>query len=257
MVTMSDPPSARLADRLHRVDDLRVRHLNINLGHPIIGSLEAADRMLPDLGEQPGMLASLKIAVMLDHLLTWARLVFDAQVMPTFAHLSLVRPSLEGSPQVRWLLDPAVSRETRVGRAVGCEIADYRWRKSFEDAMAVGGWTPGPDYVLSQTRIDEFKARAIAAGIAVIPWPKSTPLVRDMALFDPSTDLMAWQYSSGVLHAQAWASGLGDREVIRDGETLSIAKVTANEETVAGLTTGAVRHMDAALEALERYIEPA
>jgi hypothetical protein len=254
---MSEEEDAdRLEQLLDRVESLRERHERTKLGTPLLGSNEAADRR-HSLGERPGMVASIKLAVALDHMLVWAALFVDGRrLLPGYAHLSLMRPAFEASAQVRWLLDASVGPEVRIGRGLGAEIKDYEWRRKFEKAMADGGHVFDPSYRLAQTRIDEVLAEARAATTAVIPLPDTTTLVRELRLFDVATDLMAWQYTSGVLHGQAWASLLGEHEITRPGVTLNIVEHTANLEHALGLTAGAFHSLDRGIAAIEGYTEP-
>lgn len=55
------------------------------------------------------MVASIKRAVALDHMMVWAALFIDERrLLPGYAHLSLMQRAFEASAQVRWLLDASV-----------------------------------------------------------------------------------------------------------------------------------------------------
>jgi hypothetical protein len=249
-----DEDAAKLAEALAKVDDLTRRHWDAKIGTPLLGSPEAADRVKP-LGEQAGVVASIKLAVALDHLRTWQELN-KARVMPGYAHLSLCRPSFESSAQVRWLLDAEATPEERIGRALGVQLKDYGWRAGFEQTLLDGGHTFSPEYVTAQDRIAELKAEAAASGLAIASVPTTTELVKTMHLFDEATDRMAWQYTSGVFHGQAWASLLGETEVTRPGASINIVEHTADVGLAVSITAGAVHSLSEAIGALETYLTP-
>ena len=73
----------------------------------------------------------------------------------------------------------------------------------------------------------------------------------------PVTDVVAYRYACGVLHAKIWATLGADSERIAEGATTRTDKFTANEDVAAGLTSTAVILFLAALRDYESYVGPA
>lgn len=187
-------------DRLFRllgsIDQLWQRQIQAKPGMPAPGSLEAIDRQ-HSLGEHPVIPTTIKLAVALDHLIVWSKFYRDLpdHPLPSYSHLTLLRPAFEASPQIRWVLDPAVDSVVRIGRALGVELSNLGWR-----------------------------ARVV---------------------------------TSGVLHAQEWASLLGDHTLTREGEPFQIIEHTADPRFALTATAAAVHQFELALASLETYLEPA
>ena len=84
----------------------------------------------------------------------------------------------------------------------------------------------------------------------------TTSLVHEYRLFDGETDVAVFRIMSGVLHSKTWASLLGEIERSNVGATMSTVTSTGSQGTAVGFTGGAAAHLDAAVGALESYVEP-
>jgi hypothetical protein len=107
----SEPAAEELLQLLRTIPRLKADFEKVKLGHPVVGSNEYRDRLLAE-GERPGIVASMKLSVAADHLLTWNRIIFDGRFIPAWSHFSLLRPVLEASVQSRFLLDPLMDART-------------------------------------------------------------------------------------------------------------------------------------------------
>jgi hypothetical protein len=248
---------ARLFDVLGTIDRLWQRQVEAKPGTPAPGSLEEVDRQHA-LGAHPVIPTTIKLAVALDHLIVWAKFYRELpdHPLPGYSHLSLLRPSFEASPQIRWVLDPSVDTTVRIGRALGVELSNLRWRAKVEKNIREDGWPMSGSFVSAETRMEEIKVEAATAGITVENAPETTTLVRTMSPKYPAGDVMFWQVASGVLHAQEWASLLGDHTVTAEGEAFQIIEHTADVGFALTATVAAVHQFELALRALEDYLRP-
>ncbi len=250
-----EPLDASLARALDLVPPLKMRFERIELGHPIRGSHEYADRLLA-LGEHPGLVASGRIASALDHIVTWYRVVAEGGFMPAHAHLSLLRPSFEGGVQARWVLDATVAPTTRVQRAVAVVLDDLDEQRKLETAMRASGWSPSTAYADAVELRGRIESKAAEREIALISMRDTTSLVHCYRLFKGETDVAVFRITSGVLHSTTWAGLLGEIERSSVGATMSTVTSTGSQSTAVGFTAGAAAHIDAAVKALEAYVEP-
>ena len=67
--------SGPMVDALERLPSLRGRFESVELGHPLIGSKEFADRRVEYGGDRPGSEASIRLSLALDHLWTYRRML--------------------------------------------------------------------------------------------------------------------------------------------------------------------------------------
>ncbi len=250
-----EPLEADLGRALDLIPPLKARFERIELGHPIRGSHEYADRLLP-LGEHPGLLASGRISLALDHLVTWYRIIAEGQFMPAYAHLSLLRPSFEGGVQARWVLDATVEPRLRVQRALAVVFDDLEEQRKLETAMRACGWSPSSGYVDAVETRRRMEGQAADLGMTLIGMRDTTGLVHDYRLFDGETDVATFRITSGVLHSKTWAGLLGELARSNVGVTMSTITSTGSQTTAVGFTAGAAAHVDAAVKALEGYVEP-
>lgn len=253
-----DDRRQRLFDVLERIDHLWQRQNDAKPGTPAPGSLEAIDRQHP-LGAHPVIPTTIKLAVALDHLIIWSKFYREVpdHPLPSYSHLTLLRPAFEASPQIRWVLDPGVDSVVRIGRALGVEVNNLNWRVRVEANLRDDEWPFSAQFVTAEIRMAELRAEADAAGVKIVNLPDTTSLVREMSPRYPAGDVMFWQVTSGVLHAQEWASLLGDHTVTREGKPYQIIEHTADVSFALTATEAAVHQFELALAALERYLAPA
>ncbi len=111
----AEAQTALLTD-LARIDMLRRRYDVAVLTPPAEGSAakeDMADRLRAYGYDQ----AAAAMAAALDHLTAWWRLL-EAGVMPTYAHMTLLRTAHESALLAYWLFDPAIDRNLRLARGV-------------------------------------------------------------------------------------------------------------------------------------------
>lgn len=260
---MARPPerTIRLPQRavaeLERVPSLLERFEARAGQPPILGSLCWADRRLGILGERPAATASMKLAVALEHADNVRRLILEGRTLPAWAHLTLLRPVFEASVQARWLLDSTVTPGQRVGRAVGAALDSLVERDKAEGDLIALGWTRSEKFKSVPERKDEITKQAAAdVGIEIKPMLDTVNLLGKYSLVAARSDSIWWRYASGVLHTQVWATLEGDIERLT-GEASWGQRHEANVDLAAHVIVIAIRHLDAAVEAYVRYVEPA
>jgi hypothetical protein len=182
--------------------------------------------------------------------------------LPVHAHLTLLRPALELAVQSRWLLDASVDPATRIARALGVRLDDLEWVRKVdvdleaERAEADPSAGPIPLSTGPSLKTQAVQSKAAAAGVTPIQMLDTVSLLKKHRQQSGWRDVIFWRISSGVLHGQAWAAMLVDREVVKAGATMTSYKNSANERLAADLTDLAVRHVDRAVSDLLQYVEP-
>ena len=249
-----EPADALLLDALEPIPGLKDRLEAVDLRTPLVGSHYSVDRCLSYGGDRPGLTTLNRLSIAMDHLLTWYRIIFEAQFIPVHAHVTLLRPAIEASVQARWLLDATVSPCDRVGRALGLALDDLNERRKIED-----DWSKDPGYhQVGQTalqRADQLRDQAKAADIE--PQYRDTiALLRLYPLHEYATDLAVFRFICGVVHGTIWASIHGQIETVEAGATVSTYKQTSDQAEAGMLTQAAVAQFAAALTVLEAYVEP-
>lgn len=169
---MDDPE--RLGELLLTVPPLHERLLQLGDLGPAPGSnaltdLEVGQPAELVLGElvRSGALTSVGNAI--DHLVSWAGLCVRGKLLPTFAHFTLLRSTVEAASTARWLVDPTVDRRVRVARGIGHQLADLGERNKLEriarpSAAPVLPPSP-PDARTADQRIKALDEAAAAAGL--------------------------------------------------------------------------------------------
>jgi hypothetical protein len=117
MSVAGDDPIARVRLLLREVPQLDTRVHAATRQPPAEGSPAAADQDRFDgIGSYPWVFAGQVLGVAMDHAEAWVRL-FESHGLPQYAHLTLLRATLEAAVTVRWLIS-AVTPEGRVAAAV-------------------------------------------------------------------------------------------------------------------------------------------
>lgn len=246
--------SGPMVDALERLPSLRERFESVELGHPLIGSREFADRRMEYGGDRPGSDASIRLSLALDHLWTYRRMLVGADeraggFIPVHAHLSLLRPAIEAAAKVSWLLEPPAAK-TRVERALGLAFSGLNERRGLEAEMRRAGWTPPSGYVTAEARERQVRDKASAAHLRARRPREGAPGLA--ALVAPF-----FSYATGIVHGDPSMALLAEQEIIVSGETMRTSKATANMDMTAGATVAAVKVFEMALGAYEAYVEPA
>lgn len=250
-----EPLDEGLRRALQAVPDLKQRFEHVHLGAPLLGSRQFRDRRLP-LGEHVGLTASGRLAGALDHLVTWHRYIFELQAMPVYAHLTLLRPVLEGAVQARWVLDPGEAPATRVRRAIGVVLHDLEEQRKFEETLRAAGWSPSSTYMGARERGTRITGEAVEASLAPIRLMGTTDLLQKYRQGNGHDEVAAFRATSAVLHGTASAALMAEVERTDVGATMSTLISTGSQPLAAAYTALAVSHVVAAVADLETYIEP-
>jgi hypothetical protein len=256
LVELTEPIDPSLLAALGPIPRLKARSEAVRLGTPLIGSDEYRDRLLTWGGAEVGSVAIGRIASAIDHLYTWQRIILGGSI-PAFSGYSLLRPVFEGSVQARWVLDSAETSETRTGRGAGVRLADLNWRSKLEADLATDStWMSEPTFKAAGDRMTEIRDGAAKHGIQCIRLLDTAELMRRYAIHTTPPDVVWFRVTSGVMHGQIWSASLAEVETVSTGATMSTMKLTANQGIAAVVTAVAVRHIEAAVDALEAYVEP-
>jgi hypothetical protein len=238
---------------LERVPGLAARFAAVKLGTPIIGSSEFEDRRVSYAGSRPGDAATIRLVVAVDHLALWRHLALEDHLIPIWAHLSLMRVAIEGAVQARWVLDPTVNPSERVERALGLALDDLRWAVRAMNAMAQDpNWSPehGEKMVHRKAEVED------GARDAGLTPKRSTTEAKVERFCHRPFDLLAYRLTSGVVHAQVWASLQGKSETVARTATMTTEKIEADQGTAFLVTRTAVDLFEDAVSDYEAYIQP-
>jgi hypothetical protein len=206
-------------------------------------------------------LAATAIVAALDHLRTW-RVLLKAGVMPTYAHMSLIRTGHESSLLAYWLVEPGEDTATRQARGIAAQAADYEERRKFEEAM--GMTTPPPKGKRAVDRLADLIATATQLGLTQLNRRGNTVLRTvvpgTVELFDlyapvppPAKGQWLYRLQSGYVHAKQWAMSLGaQRMAPYDTSGRSIALAQGQDTVAVGSTKMCVDSVARAIDAYEQ-----
>jgi hypothetical protein len=248
-----EPTQADYGRVFEPLDGIHSKYREFGAKGPVPESRAARDCRTA-LGRMAWHLALPAGVIGVDHLLAWRAVRMSAEIQPSFAHLTLIRASIEGAAVARWLCDPGIDATVRLRRAAGAQLDDYKQRRAFEREMdfkvAPGGQT-------ATQRIEALERLLRARHIEPIVMPSATDL---FAMYARSSDPKAsgekfFRMISGVIHSKVWSlfgiSDLGDPvEVSRDQRSVP---VRADEKLAFGATVLAMRVASEALADIEKY----
>ena|SRR5215216_4668901 len=196
-----------------------------------------------------------------DHLFAWSSLL-KAGVMPTYAHMSLIRTAHESALLAYWLLEPGVDAHTRHARGIAAQAVDYNERRNIEEAMNVK--TPPPPGKLAKDRLADLMATADRLGLRQLN-RKGDPVLKitvpgTVELFDlyapaapPVKGQWLYRLYSGYAHAKQWALTLGARAMAPfDSSGRTIALAQGQELTAVYSTHECVNAIERAIDAFEQ-----
>jgi hypothetical protein len=176
--------------------------------------------------------------------------------MPTDAHLTLLRPAIEGAIQARWLLDPTATPQLRVCRALGAALDDLNEYRKIEQEEAHDPDTPPADgHRFATRRIEQLKHEAMEACLMPERFD-TTELLRRYAVQPHGRDLVLFRRTSGVLHGTAQAADLGENKLVAKTATWVEVRHSASQRISAELTIAALNLFEAALQDYEGYVVP-
>src|SRR5829696_7116127 len=112
-----------------------------------------------------GSLAATAMAAALDHLRAW-RTLLKAGVMPSYAHMSLLRTAHESALLAYWLVEPGLDPDTRRARGIAAQRDDYEERRKFE--ASAGVTTPPSEGKLAEGRLADLMKEARRLGLTQV-----------------------------------------------------------------------------------------
>lgn len=255
---MKDDPGAvdagRLDEMLAQVDGLRDR---INRLTPQRGSLAADDfdhrNVLRRLAWQHGTVG---LSVACD-CMRGLRLMAGRTPRPVFAHLPLLRASLEGASMARWLFDPSASAEIRVQRGLRAELSDLAYLQYAEGHGAGGTAFPAlrksaepalerlqllrNKWHVEPAPVEEMRPSRLAARYASFP--------------DGGASSGGWLYSvlSAATHGRRWALEMTNARERNPLDPLTLVRASVDLPRVVLLSAIVLDHLEVACQSAERY----
>lgn len=214
------------------------------------------------IGRHALELGATGISAAVEHLDAWRILYEVAHVLPSFAHITLIRTAVEGSVKARWLLDTAITSDERLARGVSAQRADYEERRKFEEAAGMVAPRTG-SFKPAKERISELEKAARSVGIPVRKPPDRIRLF-DQYVF-PAVESQTPRKVGGVLyrlisgpaHAMQWSlmTGSVDVEFVEEASDhlTRLGRITGNEQTALTATLVGVLITLDALKDLESY----
>lgn len=236
MEQMAPAVQQALMVNLGRLDELTKR-LDIALTTPPANSSPASTELADETKAYAYDLAAVNLRAAIDHLLTW-RLLLQAGVMPTYAHMSLIRTAQESALLAYWLMEPGVASGTRHARGIAAQADDYEERRKFEESVGAKPPAPPSKAKLAKDRLAALMAKAAQLGMTK-PNKNGDPALRITApatveLFDlyvptgtAAKGQAYYRLYSGYAHAKQWALALGVQQVSNSdasGRTLALSK---------------------------------
>jgi hypothetical protein len=239
---------------LASIDVLQSRRIAALQGPLVDRSPAARDALLPD-ARFVTIYAGQATQIAIDHLLAW-RLIAHSPLIPTAAHLTLLRAAIENADRSRWLLDTKLRSGKRVGRAIAARRADQEERAKFEAAKGPGPRPPVPRagftavQRLAQLDSPDAIRRRSEAGIEHVGDADI------MSVIQAFGHERWYRIASGRAHGREWsmiATTLDAASKIEVSEGIRAGQFSAGEAVTTELTRVAVRTTEAAVAALERY----
>ena len=187
-----------------------------------------------------------------DHLVAWGALYIQGRWAPTFAHMTLLRGSLEGCSTARWLVDPAVDSRVRIARGVGAQLADLAERAKIENLPRKTPPAPRqPNFRPASERIHRLEEAAAAAGICPLRIGHTDVVAR----FGPGE--ASYRLVCSYAHAgMALTMATSDLEVAdeNDPDGLRVARLTANPQLSLDMTELAIANASRAVREIYAYV---
>jgi hypothetical protein len=264
-VTTEDP-IATLANALDQVEPLHARLVALAQEGPTAGSSALTDQAVDQLGELVRAHAVVALTNGLDHLYAWARLFragdapSDAPpdpnrlyvLLPTFAHMTLLRSTVEGTATARWLVEASVDPRVRIARGIGAQLDDLRERGKIEALPKPPGApasAAGSTFRPASVRIQNLENRAAAAGLCPLRIGRTDVAAR----FGPGEGLYrmlcAFAHGGMAIPLSSSQGQAGDADV----GGLRPIRVEANADHAADMTYLAVRGAQRSLSEVLAY----
>jgi hypothetical protein len=188
----------------------------------------------------------------MDHAEAWVRL-FESHGLPQYAHLTLLRATLEAAVTVRWLIS-AVTPEGRVAAAVSMLEEDLVDWDRLVDSFP--GSADPDDTAVHAKVLGEIRAQVAVAGFQTKRPPSTSDRVRDFGVHPgPKTDWI-FRILSAPAHGSTWSISLGEvgdevEPLVRGARTV---KVRAHPLLASNATSIVVSTLVAAVTDFERYV---
>jgi hypothetical protein len=260
LVPMRPEAVAALMQDLTRIDDLWKR-LDVAVTTPAATGSPAE----MDVAEKERVfaydLAVTGLRAALDHLVTW-RSVLAAGLMPTYAHMSLIRTAHESALLAFWLMDRGLDPDVRRARGIAAQVADYDERRKFEDAA--GRTSVDPPGKLAVERLASLMTVAGQLGLTQLDKKGKIVLkttvpgtVELFDLYEPvppaAKPQFLYRLYSGYAHAKQWAMVIGaQRMTAYDASGRSLALSQSHDLITVGSTLRCVNAVDRAISAYEQ-----
>lgn len=194
----------RVATRLHRLLAVSGRFVTESLDRPVQGSrMERA--YTADLSDAYGLARACVFSAE-DHLRTLL-LILKTGPLPSYSLYTLLRAACEADVRARYFLDPGISEQERLARALNERL------DNLDEQRKVNPATQQAHY---DSRIAHLEKRAVANGIKVLRSQKGSAPGRIAAFGEPQKSelelfsaylpggSLAFRFMSGFVHSKPW-----------------------------------------------------
>jgi hypothetical protein len=190
-----------------------------------------------------------------DHLRT-ILVIVKAGTLPCFSPFTLLRTAAEAAVRAKYLLEPALTHEQRLGRALNVRLDNLREQDKAMSHFERAGIADEKKVEAHDEHMDERLAhveeRAEAAGLAVLRGSdgrikglgeRSLNMTELFAQFLPVGET-AFRFLSGYVHAMAWVQFPRHRAQPSDDPRVALMPTDINVETFVALLTGITSSYD-------------
>jgi hypothetical protein len=183
-------------------------------------------------------------------MLAWRNLYVRGRVVPTFAHMTLLRSVIEGASTTRWLVQASATSSTRVARGIGAALADLEERGKVERLAAPETLSRGRRGKSAADRITDMRASAAAAGQSIET--RGHTWLAEHHGPGAATYRVLCAFAHGGQAITLAASDATKRDAV-DSDDLRAVLLEPNREGTMLMSRTAVAHAQAALVALYLY----
>jgi hypothetical protein len=218
-------------------------------------SREVADiASVPLLGDEAISQAADQLVLCLDYLEAWQALLLDRfSGIPIYAHIALIRGSMEASVTVLWLLDPECSPAERAGRAVAMMVHDLEEQRKAEQVVEeLFDWPESS----ADKRLADLESSRASADVPEVRWPGPTRLFATHGMPNGPRGEAIYRVLSAHAHGRFWRLLLYSDQslsIVHRPDSPTVVEVEADDDVAMRMTQLAMDWVSAAVEEAREY----
>lgn len=208
------------------------------------------------LGQHTRTHASAALGNAIDHLKTWGAIYIQASVRPVFAHLTLIRSSIEAAATARYLLDASADQSVRIARGAGAAVGDLRERGRIEESVRRdGGDLVREGGETADARIAEIRRTAKLHDQPIHAAPSHTQLVTDFGPGEVTYRVLCAYAHGGVMVPLATSVRFaGAPSAGPDPDHLRRIRIEPDADMALQMTNFAVHYTSIGVQAMAVYL---